>query len=347
MKQIFILIILAFSFGTFSCQTERYIYETQVNPDTINLVSILHERTFLDIRKDHSIFISENKLLKDSLISVFRKQQESLPESDTKRKRGKLDFPKLADGKTLQPGFFDFFIEKNVKNKEVSLIENVGSKQIYYLEDRNINWKISEDFMDLNGQKTQKATTNFGGRTWTAWFATDIKISDGPYKFYGLPGLILKLDDSSGDYKFTFLKKINIPDSFSEEILPTSKKSTRIDFIGDKAAMKLEFAQNNRKNSGENPDFSNFGKRGGRRGGIRSKGMGGEMDSGDRNAGGLSRMDDEEDDYDNEAPNMNKGNFSGFSGQRNGFGGESQTGNPMNNNGNYRSISQRNPIELK
>lgn len=50
--------------------------------------------------------------------------------------------------------------------------------------------------------KVQKATTNYGGRTWTAWFAPDIQIQDGPYVFSGLPGLILKINDDLNDYIF-------------------------------------------------------------------------------------------------------------------------------------------------
>lgn len=340
MKTIFILILFTISFGKLYSQTERYIYETQVNPDTINLVSMIHERTFLDIKKGHSTFISENKFLKDSLISVFRNEQESLSEDDKKRKKEKLNFPKLADGKSLQPSFFNFFIEKNIDKKEVWLVENVGQKQIYYLEDRKINWEISKDVQDINGYKAQKATTKFGGRIWTAWFAPDIKISNGPYKFYGLPGLILKLEDETGDYRFTFLKKINVPDSSTEIILPNAKKSTREDFIGDKAAIELEFAQKNRNKSSVNSGFASSGRRGGMKGG----GMrGGGMNGGERNGGGMNnnRLDD---DGQMGAPKESNGNFEGFNGQRNGFGNESQTGNTTNN---FRNISDGNPIELK
>jgi GLPGLI family protein len=54
--------------------------------------------------------------------------------------------------------------------------------------------------------------------------------SDGPYKLSGLPGLILKLEDDKGDYKFNFVKKLSIPNSFTEDIKPDARKSTRINF---------------------------------------------------------------------------------------------------------------------
>ena len=47
------------------------------------------------------------------------------------------------------------------------------------------------------------ATSDFRGRHWTAWFATDIPVSDGPWKLGGLPGLILEAYDKGHQYTFT------------------------------------------------------------------------------------------------------------------------------------------------
>jgi hypothetical protein len=74
---------------------------------------------------------------------------------------------------------------------------------------------------------------------WTAWFTKEINVSDGPYKFSGLPGLIVKLEDDRGDYKFDLVKKVVIKNAFEEEVSPDAKLSTRIDFMGDKAAIEL------------------------------------------------------------------------------------------------------------
>ena len=40
------------------------------------------------------------------------------------------------------------------------------------------------------------------GRKWTAWFTTEIPIQDGPYKFRGLPGLIVKIEDETKSHCF-------------------------------------------------------------------------------------------------------------------------------------------------
>lgn len=266
-------------------QTERYVYRTEVNPDTINLVDMKVETTFLDVKNNQSLFISESKLLKDSLVSVLKSQGNL----DVKKsKKNKPEFPKLANGKSIQPTFFEYFIKKNYEDKKVNLVENVGSKQVYYQEDRKMNWDVSQQTSDFNGYKVQKAIVNFGGRIWTAWFAPEIKISDGPYKLSGLPGLILKLEDDKGDYKFNFVKKISITNSFTEDIKLDARKSTRINFQGDKASVRMEMA----KNKDSEIDLDNFSLGGGRgmnqRGGMNGdfggqpgQGMNGGMPNGE------------------------------------------------------------------
>jgi len=57
------------------------------------------------------------------------------------------------------------------------------------------NWIVSDDTLTVAGYLCQKATCRFRGRDYIAWFSNDIPISNGPWKFGGLPGLILKVYD--------------------------------------------------------------------------------------------------------------------------------------------------------
>jgi len=65
-----------------------------------------------------------------------------------------------------------------------------------------INWELSEDTATINNMVCQIAYTNFGNRRWKAYFNPDIPISDGPYKFYGLPGLIIRIVDNREHWDF-------------------------------------------------------------------------------------------------------------------------------------------------
>ena len=74
-------------------------------------------------------------------------------------------------------------------------------------------WKILPDTLTVCGHLCQKAETNYGGRLWDVWFCPGIPITSGPWKFNGLPGLILAARDSQGIHSFTAIsfKKSSVP----------------------------------------------------------------------------------------------------------------------------------------
>ena len=55
------------------------------------------------------------------------------------------------------------------------------------------SWTLTDEHKDVLGYSCQKATARFRGRDYTAWVATDIPISNGPWLLGGAPGLILEL----------------------------------------------------------------------------------------------------------------------------------------------------------
>jgi GLPGLI family protein len=64
------------------------------------------------------------------------------------------------------------------------------------------DWTLEDDTLTVVGYSCQKAVCQFRGRDYTAWFASDIPINNGPWKFGGLPGLILKIYDDDKLYVF-------------------------------------------------------------------------------------------------------------------------------------------------
>jgi GLPGLI family protein len=80
----------------------------------------------------------------------------------------------------------------------------VNEDDFLYTDDYcNFDWEIHLNKKTIHGYTCQKATTTFRGRTWEAWFTTDIPVSDGPWKFCGLMGLILEVFDSQKHCVFT------------------------------------------------------------------------------------------------------------------------------------------------
>ncbi len=65
----------------------------------------------------------------------------------------------------------------------------------------SLEWKFNDEETDsIMGYDCRKATVEFAGRSYTAWFTPEIPLPFGPYKFGGLPGLILKLEDAEQQY---------------------------------------------------------------------------------------------------------------------------------------------------
>lgn len=71
----------------------------------------------------------------------------------------------------------------------------------YPSEWKDIKWEFSSDSpVRLLGYICNKAQTSYAGREYVAWYTLDLPAAYGPYKFHGLPGLILKVEESSGMY---------------------------------------------------------------------------------------------------------------------------------------------------
>lgn len=63
-------------------------------------------------------------------------------------------------------------------------------------------WEITDSVKVIDGINCVKATTDYRGRRWTAWFAPEIPFNEGPWKLWGLPGLIVSASDSKEHYRF-------------------------------------------------------------------------------------------------------------------------------------------------
>jgi GLPGLI family protein len=92
---------------------------------------------------------------------------------------------------------------RNYREKRITVTELVFPKALSYDEDLEIlDWKLNGDTATVNGYLCRKATCAFRGRNYEAWYAPEIPVSEGPWKFYGLPGLIFKVSDSSGYFSW-------------------------------------------------------------------------------------------------------------------------------------------------
>lgn len=84
----------------------------------------------------------------------------------------------------------------NKKTDSIFVHENMTKEYVNTAEKTPvINWVITDETKKIKEYNCHKATTHFRGRNYIVWFTTEIPIVDGPWKFKGLPGLIVDLAD--------------------------------------------------------------------------------------------------------------------------------------------------------
>lgn len=101
---------------------------------------------------------------------------------------------------------FNFTIYKTTAPRHLYHDERLGRQHYRYEEPAAPTWTLTPATATVAGYACQRATTTLGGRQWEAWFTRDIPVSDGPYTFCGLPGLIVKVGDTRQHYVFELLR---------------------------------------------------------------------------------------------------------------------------------------------
>lgn len=100
-------------------------------------------------------------------------------------------------------------VYRNFKTKKIILrVAGIGGLEPYIINGKWIplKWKLSEKHKTILGLDAQMATTFFRGRKYIAWFTREIPFSYGPWKLYGLPGLILEAHDSKNVMNYAVTK---------------------------------------------------------------------------------------------------------------------------------------------
>jgi len=172
----------------------RVTYNMRAQLDSTNPEWIINREAYLFIGDECSKFISKGKFEYDTIVAHY-KTLDRLCE--------------YFNGRVVQPVGFLYTIIKNVPKGKQS--HHRYFMPTHYLLEESLDlqeWELHDQVDSIEGYVVRKATCRFGGREWTAWYTPEIPISDGPYKFNGLPGLILNLYDSHNHYVFEFSEMI-------------------------------------------------------------------------------------------------------------------------------------------
>ncbi|MDR6465762.1 GLPGLI family protein [Chryseobacterium sediminis] len=194
MKKLLFLLL-----GTFVCfsQSNRFVYDVVSKKDSTSN-NLIKENFNLDISKDEMKYYNRIYYINDSIFA-------------TKNQYGFKGYKQTS-----------FLIKKNNSN-EYQNYEYIGDVNFYKVDGKaEQSWKISDSTKIFGGHQVQKAVTEFGGRSWVAWFSKDIPIPYGPYKFNGLPGLIMELYDAKKGYHFKVIKSEKITEDYKRVSLENS-----------------------------------------------------------------------------------------------------------------------------
>ena len=96
------------------------------------------------------------------------------------------------------------YVFKNYPDSVLKVYDSYMFENDFHTEPfSEIEWRIVEDSTkSVLGYECSMATTEYHGRKWTAWFAPEIPVCDGPWKLRGLPGLILEATEEKGHHSF-------------------------------------------------------------------------------------------------------------------------------------------------
>lgn len=95
---------------------------------------------------------------------------------------------------TYTPSYGEY-LYRNMSDGMLTIYTSSMGEKFKIFDNPKIEWNIIEDSVKtILGYDCQMAETKFRGRSWKVWFALDIPIAIGPWKFAGLPGLILQAE---------------------------------------------------------------------------------------------------------------------------------------------------------
>ncbi|USL95892.1 GLPGLI family protein [Riemerella anatipestifer] len=176
-------------------QTTRLVYRVSSGVDSERVDEIYY--LDVDTHKKTGIYYNRNYFVNDS---IFKKTGEF----------GFSDF-KMTD-----------FVKVNFANNDDAEEYKILSVDVFKIHiKKSKDWKMEKETR-LEGNRTlQKATIDYGGRQWEAWWDKDFPLYVGPYLFSGLPGLIVSLKDTQNHFHFELIGVQNFPATQTIDFLTT------------------------------------------------------------------------------------------------------------------------------
>ena len=215
----------------------KFHYEYAFEFDTLTLNDSREDVIILQVGKSISKSFSYSTFYYDSVRaspdgeSIMRQIRRDLVVSMVETGKPPQGFVRGAMGSRVY---------KNFPEGQMTVTDRISSNHYIYKDELHAqNWQIRDSTKTILDYRCQMAVSDFRGRQWIAWFAHDIPISEGPWKFSGLPGLIMEVYDSEKHYHFTLVGIEQVDDEpivFSPVVLGYMsygkyEETTRLEFL--------------------------------------------------------------------------------------------------------------------
>ena len=207
MKHIKILLILLLITSSSFSQNKKLEdsvlechYKLVMHKDTVSKSNPVEDDMVLRIGKTTSQFFSRHTFYHDSLWAD--PDGRRIAEDRSIESLMSFDKPKSRPfgSRTTKDFLYKNYPEGKMTNFRYHCIKgNYFNEEDYAPQE----WIVGDSTKQILRHTCKKAACDFRGRHWTAWFAVDIPIKEGPWKLNGLPGLILEAYDAKKDYHYT------------------------------------------------------------------------------------------------------------------------------------------------
>ena len=196
MMKHFLLTCLSFTL-LYSCKKETdYLvkYNFTFAPDSLNKTKIVSEEMILSTNNQGYAYMSNALFTSDTIGNLTDLVKE-----------GKLSFSDLMNQKGQNSQNVKLYFNKDANAYYIhSSIDGLSYK---FKDDvTKLTWELVDEEKQIQNYKAKKAKTKAFGKNWTAWYTEKIPVAYGPYKFQGLPGLILELSDDKNNFKFDLVE---------------------------------------------------------------------------------------------------------------------------------------------
>ena len=192
-KPFFLLLLVCSASHTAVAQEAfKVIYETKGHYNRAWAEQGHRSPMALEIYPDRTFFYDMTIVARDSVTRMeFDKSND-------------LDLA-MREGKKYNSPSLEMLIDTHFDTNKRTVTHIIHSDYHTYTEPmERIDWQIDDTVTETkSGYPCHRATATILGRRWTAWYTPEVPTPAGPWKLWGLPGLIVEASEAEGLFAFS------------------------------------------------------------------------------------------------------------------------------------------------